>query len=97
MAWADGELAPQEVDRLTLALTRWGVPREEVHRHWLAPPEDPAELERVLPDHATRMAAVKLLLEMSRADGRMDFRELHYVRTIAARLGISQQELDTLF
>lgn len=50
----------------------------------------------MLPDHPTRLSAIKLLLEMSMADEHLDFRELHYVRTIARRLGISQEEVDRL-
>ena len=66
---------------------------ESLKSLFMSPPkEDPAALE-----HRLRLAAVALLIEVSRADYTVDSAELSAIKTVLqAALGISEQEIDEI-
>ncbi|MEW6277803.1 MAG: TerB family tellurite resistance protein [Candidatus Eremiobacterota bacterium] len=100
MTWADGDASDEEVEILSRLLARLGLPlaaRVVALDLGLSNPDVPEDqLESVLPDRESRLEAMEMLLSVCFSDGRLDPRELDYVREVAGRLGLHAQDLEAL-
>lgn len=99
LAWADGEVAKEETETITRMADRIGVNLVEriatLDKGLSQPPEsDLVHLEEVFPDQEQRRTALQMLVTLSMADGRVDPAEEEFIRNMAARLQISEQDLD---
>lgn len=97
MAWADGEIAPEEKTFLTQVLLTLGCTKEEIDT--LNPAEidmSPPALESVLVDRDSRRNTMRALLAMSFVDGTLSFSEFDYIQKIAKMLQLSDDDLEEL-
>ncbi len=99
MAWKDGVVLAEEKSCLDRILVKLGVPRKDIltminerSQH----PPGPDELERILPDHESRLVAMKMLIAVCFADNDLAMEELDYLYNLAVRLEISADELEEL-
>ena len=54
------------------------------------------ELKDVLPDKASRLNIMRIIMTMSFIDGAMDFAEFGVIQSKAKELGLNSEELETL-
>jgi len=99
MAWKDGVVLAEEKSCLDRILVKLGVPRKDIlslinerSQH----PPGPGELEKILPDHESRLVAMKMLIAVCFADNDLAMEELDYLYSLAVRLEISADELEVL-
>lgn len=101
MAWADGEVVPEESSMIARFADELGVSLIDKIQSLDAGlsgqgQQIEADLESVLPDHASRLEAIEMLVSLSFADGRLDDNEMKYLGTLAVKLGIGADELDQI-
>ncbi len=101
MAWADGKITPEETQMISSFADRLGislVDRISELASGLSQrrEEQEIELEKVLPDHASRLEAMQMLVSLSFADGSLDSGEMDYLGRLALRLGIQAHELEQM-
>lgn len=99
MAWKDGVVLAEEKSCLDRILVKLGVPRKDILtliNERSAQPPGPDELEKVLPDHESRLTAMKMLIAVCFADNDLAMEELDYLYSLAVRLEISADELEVL-
>lgn len=99
MAWKDGVVLAEEKSCLDRILVKLGVPRADVMRlidQRSQQPPGPDELEVVLPDHESRLVAMKMLIAVCFADNDLAMEELDYLYSLAVRLEIKADELEAL-
>lgn len=102
MAWADGEVTEEERALLFTVCLQMGATEEEMEelREVLgqsqAVQNDGESLEQALPDKASRLSVMRVLLTMSFVDGALDFAEFHVIERKARELGIDSDELEQL-
>lgn len=100
MAWADGNISPEERSLLTKVLAEAG-----------ADPGDVSELDKLLSEGATgepvsfdasdldeekRLGVMRALLIMSFMDGHVSFAEFTQIEKMQKELGISDEQLEVL-
>ncbi|MGE0495883.1 MAG: DUF533 domain-containing protein [Vulcanimicrobiota bacterium] len=101
MAWADGEVVPEESSMIARFADELGVSLIDKIQSLDAGlsgsgQQIEADLESVLPDHASRLEAIEMLVSLSFADGHLDDGEMKYLGTLAVKLGIGADELDQI-
>lgn len=98
MAWADQRWAPEEESMVANVLLRMGCESAEVEqlKDALKQYPDMAHLETHIPDHDSRLNAMRLLLAVAFADNALASEELDYIQRMASRLSINDTELDQL-
>jgi uncharacterized tellurite resistance protein B-like protein len=93
MAHADGEVHPTEREVLDGMLFQLGGNPEELQG---AENEPLPALDTLLPEKADRLEAMKLLLQMCMADGRLSFDEFYFLSDVCDKLEISRDEMEQL-
>jgi uncharacterized tellurite resistance protein B-like protein len=100
MAWADGQVTDEEKAMLFNVCLQLGASPEEAEelKEVLGEPTSPneGELKDVLPDKASRLNVMRVLMTMSFIDGAMDFAEFDVIQSKAEELGLNPEELETL-
>lgn len=99
VAWADGQVSAQERDVLSRMLMQVGCSPEEVSEldEVLSGTETRMpDLDKVLPDKASRLDAMRAIMTMSFADGALSFKEFTYMERMASKLGVDDDELEQL-
>lgn len=100
MAWADGKVTDEEKAMLFNVCLMMGADSQdaEVLHEILGQPEQDtdADLKDLLPDKASRLNVMRVLLTMSFIDGALDFAEFSVVERKAKELDITPEELETL-
>jgi len=98
MAWADHRWAPEEETMVANVLLRMGCESSEVEelKVDLRQHPDMAHLEAYIPDHDSRLNAMRLLLAVAFADNALASEEYSYIQRTAAKLSIDDTELDQL-
>ena len=100
MAWADGQVTEEEKAMLLNVCLQLGASPEEAEelKEVLGQPTKPqeGELKDVLPDKASRLNVMRIIMTMSFIDGAMDFAEFDVIQNKAKELGLSSEELETL-
>ncbi len=93
MAHADGEVHPKEREVLDSILAELGGNQQELQG---AEREPMPPLETLLPEKADRLEAMRLVLQMCMADGRLAFDEFYYLSDLCAKLDITKAEMEAL-
>ncbi len=98
VAWADHVWAPEEEATVANMLLRMGCRPEELQEQTalLRQEADMAKLESVLPDHESRLQAMRMLLAVAFADRVLVGDELDYILRMAERLALTPPELEQL-
>lgn len=101
MAWADGKVTDEEKAVLLNFCHQLGASPEESEelKEALGAPSgaaDKGELKDALPDKASRLNVMRVLMTMSFIDGALDFAEFDVIESKAQELGITPEELETL-
>ena len=99
MAWADGEVTPEERAMLFTVCLQMGATEEEMDdlREVLGRPDgSSSDLSSALPDKASRLNVMRILLTMSFVDGALAFAEYDLIEKKAQELGIDAEEMETL-
>lgn len=98
VAWADHHWAPEEETMVASMLQRMGCTPEEIEeqKSRLGGPADVAALETVLPDHESRLQAMRMVLAVAFADHVLVADELDYILKMADRLKLTPPELEQL-
>ena len=100
MAWADGEVTDEEKAMLFNVCLQLGASPEEAEelKEVLGEPTQSheGELKDVLPDKASRLNVMRVIMTMSFIDGAMDFAEFDVIQSKAEELGLNSEELETL-
>lgn len=94
MAWADRRFAPEEETMVANLLARIGLEPEEIGQ--MQHKAEMAKLESVLPNHNSRLDAMRMLLAVAFSDRVLMADELDYILKMAERLGITPPELEEL-
>jgi len=93
MAHADGEVHPKEREVLDSILFELGGNPQELGG---AEDEPMPALETLLPEKSDRIEAIRLVLQMCMADGRLSFDEFFYLSDLCGKLDITQEEMEKL-
>lgn len=93
MAHADGEVHPKEREVLASILFELGGNEQELGG---AEAEPMPDLAALLPSKEDRIEAVRHVLQMCMADGRLSFDEFFYLSDLCGKLDITQQEMERL-
>lgn len=100
MAWADGKVTEEEKALLYSVCLQIGASPEEAEelKEVLGQPGKLVEgdLKDALPDKASRLNVMRILMTMSFIDGALDFAEFDVIESKAKELGLSPEELETL-
>ena len=100
MAWADGKVTEEEKALLFSVCLQMGAPPEEAEelKEALGQPSQTSEgdLKEALPDKASRLNVMRILMTMSFIDGALDFAEFDVIEGKAKELGLTADELETL-
>ena len=100
MAWADGEVTKEERAMLLNLCLQLGASPEEAEDLKEVLGQPPAavegELKDVLPDKASRLNIMRIIMTMSFIDGAMDFAKFGVIQSKAKELGLNSEELETL-
>ncbi|MCE7868880.1 TerB family tellurite resistance protein [bacterium CPR1] len=97
MAWADKFWAPEEEKLVTSLLLKAGCQPEDLEDLAARPPHsDLTEIERILPDHESRLQGMRTMIAVAFCDGVLAGAEMDLIDKLAARLGITPAELETL-
>ena len=100
MAWADGKVTEEEKALLVSVCLQMGATPEEAEelKEALGQPSQTSEgdLKEALPDKASRLNVMRILMTMSFIDGALDFAEFDVIEGKAKELGLTADELETL-
>ena len=100
MAWADGKVTEEEKALLFRVCLQMGATPEEAEelKEALGQPSQTSEgdLKEALPDKASRLNVMRILMTMSFIDGALDFAEFDVIEGKAKELGLTADELETL-
>ena len=100
MAWADGKVTDEEKALLFSVCLQLGASAEEAEelKEVLGQPAEPSDgdLKEALPDKASRLNVMRILMTMSFIDGALDFAEFDVIENKAKELGLTPDELETL-
>ena len=100
MAWADGKVTEEEKALLFSVCLQMGATPEEAEelKEALGQPSQTSEgdLKEALPDKASRLNVMRILMTMSFIDGALDFAEFDVIEGKAKELGLTADELETL-
>ena len=98
LAWADGELTPQEAELLAKYLRRFGFDEEEARQAWLTSnePVNYESLRSLMPEEAERNELMRELLAISLTDEMLTFSEFDLIEKMAKALGISDETMEKL-
>lgn len=103
MAWADGEVSPEEHALLLKVLSEAGASPEDMEEfsELLGRSETEADpsnvhLDSVLEDEESRLNVMRALLIMSFMDGVLSFAEFTQIEKFAKDLNINSEQLDAL-
>ena len=100
MAWIDGQISDREVWIISRLMDRMGIPlaqRLAIGDLMLHEPDvGEIRLEEVLPDQASRMLAMELLITVCLSDAHVDQSEMEQLKELATRMQIPFEELDRL-
>ena len=100
MAWADGKVTEEEKALLFSVCLQMGATPEEAEelKEALGQPSQTSEgdLKEALPDKASRLNVMRILMTMSFIDGALDFAEFDVIEGKAKELGLTSEELETL-
>ena len=100
MAWADGKVTEEEKALLFSVCLQMGATPEEAEelKEALGQPSQTSEgdLKEALPDKASRLNVMRILMTMSFIDGALDFAEFDVIEGKAKELGLTAVELETL-
>lgn len=100
MAWIDGNIQDREVWIISRLMDRMGIPlsqRLAVGDLMLHEPDlGEVRLEEVLPDQASRLLAMELLITVCLSDDTVDPAEMELLKELATRMQIPFDELDRL-
>jgi uncharacterized tellurite resistance protein B-like protein len=103
MAWADGEVSPEESALLVKCLQEAGADPDDVNElsRLLAQPGnettvEQAHLDPSQLDHDKRLGVMRALLIMSFMDGHVSFAEYAQIERVQNKLAISDDEMEAL-
>lgn len=103
VAWADGQVTPEERALLLKVLTEAGVDPEDVETidDLLAAPSanvmgEPARLDSMELDQEAKHNVLRALLIMSFMDGALSFAEFSHIERTATEFGIDSEAMETL-
>ena len=98
LAWADGQLTPEETELLAKYLKQLGYDEATAAQAWLTEnqPVDYAGLRQALPDLAERIEVMRELINLSCADDALTFDEFDLVDKMAQALEISEEQMEAL-
>ena len=100
MAWADGKVTEEEKALLFSVCLQMGATPEEAEelKEALGQPSQTSEgdLKEALPDKASRLNVMRILMTMSFIDGALDFADFDVIEGKAKELGLTADELETL-
>ncbi|MFA5504216.1 MAG: hypothetical protein WC423_02245 [Vulcanimicrobiota bacterium] len=101
MARADGKVTDEEKALLLDTCLQIGASPEETEelKDLLGSSEasgSPVDLKCALPDHASRLKVMKILMTLSFIDGTLDFAEFKVIESKAKELGVNPDELESL-
>ena len=100
MAWADGKVTEEEKALLFSVCLQMGATPEEAEelKEALGQPSQTSEgdLKEALPDKASRLNVMRILMTMSFIDGALDFAEFDVIEGKAKELGLTADELEPL-
>lgn len=101
MLWADGDASDREIEVVSRLMERVGLPIEERLAVMDAHLSDPdlaqtASLEGVLPDQASRLEAMELLVTLCFCDQHLAPEELEILHQLAVSLEINAQQLEQI-
>ena len=95
MASADGQVTSEELELLEARRVAWGISREQFQEALRE--ADSVDARLILTaDRHQRHDFLRDMIEVMAADGRLDQMEIQLFALVAARLDISQTELDEL-
>ena len=101
MAWADGEISPEERALLFNVMVSMGADPEDMDEMGsvLGRPGagvEEAPLSEVIPDMPSRLNVMRALLTMSFVDGILSFAELTLIEKLAKDLEIDRDQLEEI-
>jgi len=101
MLWADGEASDREIEVVSRLLERVGLPIEErlalMDAH-LSDPDlaDTGALENILPDLASRLEAMELMVTLCFCDHQLAPEEMEILHQLAVSLNINAHQLEQI-
>lgn len=100
LAWADGEVTPEETELISNFADRLGlslIDKIATMDSGLAEPDRaPVDLQKVLPDYASRKEAMQMLVTLCFAGGQVKDSEMQYLGEIAVKLEINAADLEEM-
>ncbi len=98
MAWADGQVSPEESGLILKAMSEAGAPAEDTEElaRLLSSAPAPVDLNVAELDEEKRLGVMRALLIMSFMDGHVSFAEYAHIEAMQRELGISDEQLDAL-
>lgn len=98
LAWADGQIQPEEFEWVEKVLLAAGVGQDEAKGLLAEPHELPAavDLRAAVPETEERLTLLRFLLTVSLADGETSAPELACLRELSDRLEIPADKLEEL-
>lgn len=93
--WADGEIAEAEREMLGSILVQLGCNHQEIAEiaTMMKEPPDLDEIVKCVPDEASRLDVLKVVSAMALADRKMAAGECQLLDKLAAKLGVSDSQL----
>ena len=98
MIWADGKVSDDERELLGGVLNDLGLSEEEIQQvgQMMISPPALGDLKKSVPDHASRIEIMRVLIAAAFADGSVHKKELSFLDKMAIHLEITHTELEEL-
>jgi hypothetical protein len=101
MIWADGRVSPNEVHALFGVLRSLDIPHPKIlclmdQNLTQKPTEPPVPLDEIFKDRNLQMEALKSVMTICMADGKMQPEILGYLEGTIIRMGITASELEAI-
>ena len=98
LAWADGSLAEGELEWIEKVMDQLQVPADQRQEMLKGAPPLPSEneLQQALPEGEDRETFLRFLLSVSFEDGETSVEELHLLKDLSHKLGVSGDTLEEM-
>ena len=99
MAWADGQLSPNEQTLIHKYFRKLGLSESEAERALMSEPEEEPDwnaLPAEIPNPLQRLELIRALMELSFCDDVLTGEEYTIVEKVAKLLGVGEDELERL-
>lgn len=98
LAWADGSLAEGELEWIEKVMDQLQVPADQRQEMLKGAPPLPSEneLQQALPEGEDRETFLRFLLSVSLEDGETSVEELHLLKDLSHKLGVSGDTLEEM-